>query len=361
LGITSADAIGSASAAVPGAGLKSFLTNYSTGDILGFVLTLVFTGIIIGAARSLGRQARADSHYSTASKNGSGVSATIAMVLLAIGLFFGLNPLIVAIAHVYAPKLGSDLLTFTTDILIVFFAWLIYVPRRVRAQSLCAFLGASEKSGIPFAEVFISFFRKPGIGRMIAFLLLYRLGEAMLVKITGPFLIKDRNTGALGLTTVDYGIAYGTIGVLMLIIGGILGGLVAARYGLKRVMFWMCLAINVPDMAYVYLAWAHPHSLVTVEFCVAIESFGYGFGFAAYMLYQLYIAGDGEHKTSHFAICTGLMALGMTLPGMISGALQEHLGYTNFFIAVCVATLPGFVTLAFIPLDPEFGKNKHTS
>ncbi|MGI8907835.1 MAG: hypothetical protein ACR2IE_15245 [Candidatus Sumerlaeaceae bacterium] len=250
----------------------------------------------------------------------------------------------------------TDVRTFAIDLLIVVLVWFFYRSAAVRRGSMRAFHWAARGSGMAFDEVFISFFRKPGIVRMIAFLLLFRLGEALLLKLATPFLLDVRTKGGIGLTQADYGLAYGMVGILALICGGILGGIAAGSGGLKKWLIPMCLAVNVPNLLYVYLAYAQPESFFKILLCVAGEQFGYGFGFAAYMVYMLYIAGQGQHKTSHFALCTGFMALSMMLPGMISGAISDMLGYKHYFVLVVAAGLPGLLLLPFIPLDPEFGK-----
>lgn len=206
-----------------------------------------------------------------------------------------------------------------------------------------------------FLATFVAFFRKPQILRTLAFLLFYRFAEAQLGKVAALFVLESRDQGGLGLATDQVGVIYGTVGVIALLSGGILGGMVASRQGLKFWLWPMALAINVPDAGYVFLAYVRPESLWVVGSCVAVEQFGYGFGFAAYMLYMLYVA-QGEHRTAHYAICTGFMALGLMLPGMISGRLQEWLGYQHFFVWVMVATVPAFLVTALIPLDREFGK-----
>lgn len=206
-----------------------------------------------------------------------------------------------------------------------------------------------------FRATFGSFFRKPGIAIILAFLLLYRFAEAQLVKIAAPFLLDGRETGGLALTTSEVGLTYGTVGALSLTIGGILGGFLAAASGLKRWLWWMVVAINIPNGVYIALAWLQPESLLIVNAAVAIEQFGYGLGFTAYTLYMLHVA-RGEHSTAHFAICTGFMALGMMIPGLFSGAIQLALGYEWFFVWVLVATLPSFFVVRLIPLDPDFGR-----
>ncbi|NUN07657.1 MAG: MFS transporter [Ignavibacteriaceae bacterium] len=208
---------------------------------------------------------------------------------------------------------------------------------------------------IEFFRTFALFFRKERIGIILTFLLLYRFAEAQLVKLATPFLLDARDVGGLALTTGEIGIVYGTVGVLSLTLGGILGGMIASKYGLKKVIWFMVCAIHLPDLNYVYLSYFQPESFITINFMVAIEQFGYGFGFTAYMLYMIY-ASQGEYKTAHYAICTGFMALGMMLPGMFSGWLQEIIGYQHFFIWVMISTIPAFLIIPFLKLDPEFGK-----
>ncbi|TWU24516.1 AmpG family muropeptide MFS transporter [Bythopirellula polymerisocia] len=206
-----------------------------------------------------------------------------------------------------------------------------------------------------FIETFISFFNKPGIGLSLAFLLLYRFSEAQLAKMASPFLLDPIAKGGLGFTTEQVGVVYGTVGIAMLTLGGILGGIVAARQGLKFWLWWMVAAINLPNAVYVFLSQVQPENYIVVNLCVAIEQFGYGFGFTAFMLYMLYIS-RGEHETAHYAICTGFMALGMMLPGMLSGWLQELIGYQRFFIWMMIATVPSFIVCGLVKIDPSFGR-----
>ncbi len=209
-----------------------------------------------------------------------------------------------------------------------------------------------------FGNTFVLFFRKDKIGLSLAFLLLYRLGESQLVKLASPFLLDAQEAGGLGLTTGQVGFIYGTVGMLMLTLGGLLGGFLAAKHGLKKWIIWMAIAINLPDMVYIYLAHTQTANFFAINLCVGIEQFGYGFGFTAYMLYMILIS-EGEFKTAHFAITTGFMALGMMLPGMVSGWVQELIGYPNFFVWVLISTIPGIILVNFLPIDPEFGKKKN--
>jgi MFS transporter, PAT family, beta-lactamase induction signal transducer AmpG len=200
-----------------------------------------------------------------------------------------------------------------------------------------------------------SFFRKPGVLMAMAFILLYRFDEAQLVKVISPFLLDAREGGGLGLTTSQVGLVYGTFGILALTCGGLLGGFMAARHGLKRMLPIMVCTMYLPKLVFVFLSWAQPDNFLVVCGAVAVEQFGYGFGFTAFMLYMLYFA-DGPHKTAHYAICTGFMALGMMLPGMWSGWVADLVGYKHFFVWVICSALPGFTLAMLLKVDPEFGK-----
>lgn len=206
-----------------------------------------------------------------------------------------------------------------------------------------------------FWATFVSFFRKEQAGIAILFMLLYRLPEAQLAKMSIPFLIDPIEQGGLGLTTEQIGWVQGTVGIIGLTLGGILGGIAVSHGGLKRWLWPMVWAISLPDIVYVYLSYVQPESLLLINTCVFIEQFGYGFGFTAYMLYLIYFA-NGEHKTAHYAICTAFMALGMMIPGMVAGWLQETMGYQHFFIWIMACTLATFGVTALLKIDPNFGK-----
>ena len=206
-----------------------------------------------------------------------------------------------------------------------------------------------------FITVFAEFFRKKQVGVAIVFMLLYRLPEAQLVKLINPFLLDPPSAGGLGLSTGQVGIVYGTVGIIGLTLGGIIGGITAARRGLK---FWlrpMAWSMSLTCLTFDYLSFAGEPSLTVVNVCVFIEQFGYGFGFTAYMLYIIYFS-EGRHRTAHYSICTGFMALGMMLPGMAAGWIQETIGYQNFFIWTMICCIATIGVTYLIKINPEFGK-----
>ena len=201
-----------------------------------------------------------------------------------------------------------------------------------------------------FWQTFVTFFQKKQAKVAILFMLLYRFPEAQLAKLSIPFLVDPINEGGLGLSTEQIGFVQGTVGIIGLTLGGILGGIAVSRHGLKRWIWPMVCAISIPDAVYVYLSYAQPDSLGIVNLCVFIEQFGYGFGFTAYMLYLIRYA-EGKHKTAHYAICTAFMALGMMIPGMAAGWLQEIMGYQLFFIWIMICTLATFGVTALLKLE----------
>jgi PAT family beta-lactamase induction signal transducer AmpG len=208
-----------------------------------------------------------------------------------------------------------------------------------------------------FIHTFVLFFQRKDILVILLFLLFYRFAEAQLVKLVSPFLLDPRAKGGLGLTTSDVGIVYGTVGIIALTAGGLLGGYAISKKGLRWWLWPMVIIMHTPDLMFVYLSHFQPINLLFINIAVALEQFGYGFGFTAYAMYMIYIS-QGEHKTAHFAICTGIMALGMMLPGMMSGKIQELIGYQHFFLWVMISTIPGFIVAALVKIDPRFGRKK---
>lgn len=204
--------------------------------------------------------------------------------------------------------------------------------KRIRPSAVFRELGA----------VFADFFRKKHILTALCFILLYRFSESQLVKIASPFLLDRPADGGLGLSTTEVGFLYGTIGVAALTLGGICGGILMARKGFSTLLWRMTAAMNLPNAVYLYLAAARPQQLALISGCIAVEQFGYGFGFTS-LTYFMMLFSRGKHQTAHYALCTGFMALGMMLPGMISGWIQHLCGYQYFFIWIMLCTLPSFM------------------
>jgi MFS transporter, PAT family, beta-lactamase induction signal transducer AmpG len=211
--------------------------------------------------------------------------------------------------------------------------------------------GAAHGEARNFSGAFRTYFRQPKVIPVITFILLYRLGEAMLAKMAAPFLLDAPAAGGLGMATDTVGYVYGTVGVISLAGGGLIGGWLIARFGLRKCIWPMAIMLNAPDIFYIYMAQVKP-ALGVVCAMVAFEQFGYGLGFTAFSVFLMYIARE-PYKTSHFAISTGFMALGMMLPGMASGLLQAALGYPAFFTLVLLLTIPGMLMLFFIPLERQ--------
>jgi PAT family beta-lactamase induction signal transducer AmpG len=210
------------------------------------------------------------------------------------------------------------------------------------------------------ATTFKTFFQKlPPRDMLFAmcFLLFYRFPEALLTKMSVTFLMRPNSAGGLGLSPQEFGLASGTVGVIGLTLGGIIGGMLAGRDGFKRWLWPMVCAITLPDIVYVYMSYAMPDNLFLISSCLFVEQFGYGMGFTALTLYMLYFS-KGSYQTSHYAFCTAISYLGLMLPGMLSGYLKDAMGYNAFFIMVMILCVITFLVTAFIKVDPEFGKKQ---
>jgi PAT family beta-lactamase induction signal transducer AmpG len=223
------------------------------------------------------------------------------------------------------------------------------------AQDRPAGRASTERLSAAFFKSLLLFFRRKDIGMILAFLFFYRFAEAQLVKLVAPFLLDGRVQGGLGLSTAEVGVVYGTVGAIALMVGGVLGGVVIARQGLRFWIWIMVCAMHLPDVIFIYLAYTQPQNLWWISAAVAVEQFGYGFGFTAYTMYMILIS-EGEYKTVFYAVATGIMALGMMLPAMFSGWLQDLLGYRHFFLWILLSTVPGFLVVAWVKIDKDFGK-----
>ena len=212
-------------------------------------------------------------------------------------------------------------------------------------------------------KMFITFFQKfdrRGTLIVMLFLLFYRFPEALLNTMTKTFMLRNNYAGGLGLSPQEYGLANGTVGLIGLLLGGIIGGILVSRDGMKRWLWPMVCAITLPDVVYIYLSYSLNSNLVVVSSCLFIEQFGYGLGFTVLTLYMLYYS-QGKYKTSHYSICTGISYLGLMLPGMLSGFIKDMVGYRMFFIIVMICCAITFAVTAFLKIDPDFGKKVKTS
>lgn len=287
--------------------------------------------------------------------------------------FVGIRSLFYRLATIFGKGLlvmlaGNLQVVFRNDIRISWI-WVFYLMAAVMAllalwhtfilpkpkEDNTQTISSDSKAGIEFVHAVTTFFAKEGFWVALLFMLCYRMPEGLLSKVADLFLIDAVHNGGLGLSPQEYGFVQGTVGVVGLSLGGILGGILAGHDGLKRWLWPMVYAITLPDIVYVYLSFAHGVNLMTVNVCVFIEQFGYGFGFTAYMLYLIYYS-RGQYKTSHYAICTAFMAMSMMLPGLIAGWLQQQVGYRWFFIIVMLFCAITYISAALLKIDPEFGK-----
>lgn len=334
-----------------------------TTPISMFTITLVL--FIITAFASATHDIAADGFYMLALRQSDQAAFVgIRSTFYRLASIFG-QGVLVAIAGAIELRYKDIPLSWTITMLVtavmfslVTFYHLFAISKPTSDKSVLTPGTASAKAIFQeFGRTFATYFTKPGVWLAIAFMLLYRLPEAFLIKMCMPFLVASKEAGGLELSTAEVGIVYGTIGVIFLTVGGILGGLFASRIGLKKSIWWMAGCMTLPCLTFVYLAIGQPDNLFAISTAIAIEQFGYGFGFTAYMLYMMYFS-EGEFKTSHYAICTAFMALSMMIPGMFAGYLQEAVGYVNFFwiVILCCAATIVVTVFADRKIDPTYGK-----
>ena len=253
----------------------------------------------------------------------------------------------------HAWKLTLALSAMIFSVITLYHTWSLPRPSADRMSSDMT----AKEIFMDFGRTFVTFFRKRNVLIALLFMLLYRLPEAFLVKMMNPFLLDAVPDGGLGLSTEAVGVIYGTVGVGALTAGGIIGGIAASRWGLKKSLWPMAAALTLPCLSFVFLAAFQPSDMWVTGACVALDQFGYGFGFTAYMLYLIYFS-EGEFKTAHYSLCTAFMALSMMIPGMFAGYLQESLGYTSFFGFVMICCLVTVSVTFLVKVDPEYGKKR---
>ena len=325
----------------------------TTGSSHFFIVTLAF--FWMGAFASATNDIASDGLYLIALKpEQQSFFVGMRSTFYRVGMITG-QGLIVILAGFFEEKFGNPAQAWSWTMLGVGALMLLLTGINYLATPQVVELRVAKEDQPSFGKVFSTFFTKKNIGLSLGFVLLYRLGESQLVKMASPFFLDDRAAGGLGLSTTEVGFIYGTLGVIALLIGGILGGILISRDGLGKWMMPMVFAINAPNIGYVVLAYLQPESVVFATAVVFVEQLGYGFGFAAFMIFLIFLA-DGLFKTAHYALATGFMAMGMMLPGMLSGYMQQWLGYPGFFVWVLIATLPGFVMAYVVKYPREFGK-----
>lgn len=328
-----------------------------------FAVTLVI--FWISAFASATHDIAADGFYMLALKPGDqSLFVGIRSTFYRLSSIFGQGVLVV-IAGILERKTSDIPLAWSVTLFIsaaIFAAitiWHAYGIPRPDSDSLRTLEGTSSFKDIfsEFGRTFRTFFSKKNVLIAMAFMLLYRLPEAFLVKMMNPFLLDAAEKGGLGLSTEMVGLVYGTVGVASLTVGGILGGIAASRWGLKRSLWPMALSLTLPCLSFVFLAMFQPENIWLISGCVALDQFGYGFGFTAYMLYLIWFS-DGEFKTAHYSLCTAFMALSMMLPGMVAGFIQEAVGYVYFFSFVMICCLVTVFVTSLVKVDPEYGRKR---
>ena len=328
-----------------------------------FSLTLVIFWITAFASAT--HDIAADGFYMLALKPGDqSLFVGIRSTFYRLSSIFGQGVLVV-IAGLLETRLGDVPRAWSLTLLIsaIMFSaltiWHLFgLPKPVSDRSSVKDGRQTAKSIVgDFVRTFVTFFQKKHIWIAMAFMLLYRLPEAFLVKMMNPFLLDGQDLGGLGLSTESVGLVYGTVGVAALTVGGILGGIAASRWGLKKSLWPMALSLTLPCLSFVFLAAFQPSNIWVIGSCVTLDQFGYGFGFTAYMLYLIYFS-DGEFKTAHYSLCTAFMALSMMIPGMVAGYIQEALGYTKFFGFVMLCCLVTVAVTLMLKVEPEYGKKK---
>jgi len=236
---------------------------------------------------------------------------------------------------------------------VVMFALGIYHTRMLPSGKHAHSVTSFSQSMTELWNVIRNFFTKKHIVYYICFIILYRFAEGFVMKIVPLFLKAGRDVGGLGLTEQEIGIYYGTFGAAAFVLGSLLGGYYISARGLKKTLFSLCCVFNLPFMAYTLLAIFQPQSAPLIGGAIVLEYFGYGFGFVGLTLFMMQQVAAGPHQMAHYAFASGIMNLGVMLPGMMSGYVSDWLGYKLFFIFVLVATIPAFLMTWFVPFTHE--------
>ncbi|WP_020654460.1 MFS transporter [Massilia niastensis] len=236
--------------------------------------------------------------------------------------------------------------------LLMAFWHLRFMPEGARAADTPS---SVADAGRILLDSFVTLFQKRGVWRMIAFAFLFRLSAGFLEKIGPFFMVDPAAKGGLGLSNEMLGLIYGTYGLAAVLLGSLLGGLYVAKRGLKSTLFVLCCAINIPNIVFLLMAIYLPSSLTMVTLGVVVDKFFFGFGAVGFMIYLMQQLAPGKYTTTHYAFGTGLMGLCSLVTGVVSGHLQEMMGYVSYFVFVMVATIPSFLATWFAPFHHDDG------
>jgi MFS transporter, PAT family, beta-lactamase induction signal transducer AmpG len=333
---------------------------FAPNAILLLIIVLSF-GAILSATHDIA----IDGYYLHALDKGDQAFYTgIRSTFYRLAMIFGTGVLVILAGSIGNIENSSMETGWTMSFIVAGVIFLgIYFYHRSKLPTAESDVPIKNKLGISFVEAFTEYFKQKKILVIVAFILTYRLGEGLLVKMAQPFLMDSIDMGGFEIGVIDIGIMYGTVGVISLVVGGILGGFAIKKYSLKKLIFPMALAMNLPNLLYYFLSinateiianssfLSIPQS-VWIQGTIIVEQFGYGFGFTAFLVYLLHTS-KGKYKSSHYAISTGIMALGMMLPGVISGFLEQNYGYTWLFAASFVCAIPGMIIIFYLPFPED--------
>ena len=228
--------------------------------------------------------------------------------------------------------------------LIIYFFNLWYLPLEYQPLKQ-----DQETDKNQFVHVFKTYFSQYRIASIVTYILTFRLGDAFMLKMAPPFLMDKVEKGGLGISTAEVGFLYGIVGVFFLLIGGIIGGYLIAKQGLKKWLWPTAILQNSAILMYWILAVYRP-SIIWVYVVNGFEQLSYGIGVSAYTVFLMRTVSP-EYKASHYAITTALMSMGIFIPGLFSGYLQTWMGYDYYFLMSLFVTIPGLITIFFLPLS----------